>query len=130
MNAAASPVPAAAASPVHTDEGKFHIFVQIAMILAVITGSEIVIVYMPIGHWLVFSLLAFLSAVKFMFVIFLFMHLRWDKAFCTILFFIGLILAGGTMAALLALFRAEDSVPQTSKDQVSLNLPAAVRGLA
>ena len=36
-----------------------------------------------------------LSAVKFLFVIFYFMHLRWDKVFCTILFFIGLILAGG-----------------------------------
>ena len=130
MNAATAPALPAAAEPAHADEGKVHLFVQIAMILAVITGSEIVIVYMPIGHWLVFSLLALLSAVKFMFVIFLFMHLRWDKAFCTILFFIGLILAGGTMAALLALFRAEDSVPLTSKDLVGLNPPADVRGLS
>jgi cytochrome c oxidase subunit 4 len=46
-----------------------------------------------------------------MFVIFYFMHLRWDKPFCTILFFIGLILAGGTMWALLLLFNAEASLP-------------------
>jgi cytochrome c oxidase subunit 4 len=39
------------------------------------------------------------------------MHLRWDKLFCTILFFIGLVLAGGTMWALLKLFGAEASKP-------------------
>jgi cytochrome c oxidase subunit 4 len=39
------------------------------------------------------------------------MHLRWDKPFCTILFFIGLTLAGGTMWALLQLFAAEASKP-------------------
>jgi cytochrome c oxidase subunit 4 len=46
-----------------------------------------------------------------MFVIFFFMHLRWDKPFCTILFFIGLVLAGGTMWALLQLFSAQASLP-------------------
>jgi cytochrome c oxidase subunit 4 len=46
-----------------------------------------------------------------MFVIFFFMHLRWDKPFCTILFFIGLILAAGTMWALLTLFGAQASLP-------------------
>jgi len=43
--------------------------------------------------------------------IFYFMHLRWDKPFCTILFFIGLILAAGTVWALLALFMVKDSLP-------------------
>jgi len=52
-----------------------------------------------------------LSAVKFLLVIFYFMHLKWDKVFCTILFFIGLVLAMGTVAALLALFGAEASIP-------------------
>jgi cytochrome c oxidase subunit 4 len=46
-----------------------------------------------------------------MFVIFAFMHLRWDKVFCTVLFFIGLVLAIGTSMALLALFSAEASLP-------------------
>jgi len=54
-----------------------------------------------------------LSVVKFMFVIFFFMHLRWDRVFCTILFFIGLVLAGGTMWALLHLFAVKDSIPLT-----------------
>src|SRR3954466_1697673 len=106
----------ASATPVLTadhghDESKFQIYVQIAMLLAVITGVEIMCVYLPFARWLLVTTLIVLSTVKFMFVIFFFMHLRWDKPFCTILFFIGLVLAGGTMAGLLVLFGAEASVP-------------------
>ncbi|MEI6465399.1 MAG: cytochrome C oxidase subunit IV family protein [Verrucomicrobiota bacterium] len=93
------------------ESSKFQIYVQIAMLLAVITGIEIVCVYLPFAKWLVVTTLVILSTVKFMFVIFYFMHLRWDKLFCTILFFIGLILASGTMWALLTLFSAEASLP-------------------
>ena len=109
----------APASPVHAadshapGESKFHIFVQLAMILSIITGVEIIMVYLPFAHWLLFGTLAILSAVKFMFVIFYFMHLRWDKVFCTVLFFIGLVLAGGTMWALLKLFGVDASKPLT-----------------
>lgn len=95
----------------HAEESKFQIYVQIAMLLAVITGIEIVIVYVPFAKWILVTSLVVLSAVKFLFVIFYFMHLRWDKPFCTILFFIGLILAAGTMWALLAIFAAEASLP-------------------
>ena len=93
------------------DANKFHIYVQIAMLLAVITGVEIIAVYLPFAKWLIVTALVTLSTVKFMFVIFYFMHLRWDKPFCTILFFIGLILAGGTMWALLQLFSVQASLP-------------------
>ena len=98
----------------HAEASKLHIYVQIAMILGVITGLEIILVYTPWPHWFVFAALALLSGVKFMFVIFYFMHLRWDKVFCTILFFIGLVLAAGTMWALLHLFGAEASKPLSS----------------
>jgi cytochrome c oxidase subunit 4 len=107
----------ATTAPVHGhddhghDESKFQIYVQIAMLLAVITGIEIVCVYLPFAKWILVTTLVVLSAVKFLFVIFYFMHLRWDKPFCTILFFIGLILAGGTMWALLQLFSTENSLP-------------------
>jgi cytochrome c oxidase subunit 4 len=93
------------------DASKFQIYVQIAMLLAVITGIEIVCVYLPFAKWILVTTLVVLSAVKFLFVIFFFMHLRWDKPFCTILFFIGLILAAGTMAGLLMMFASEASVP-------------------
>ena len=106
------------------EQSKFWIFVQIAMLLAVITGLELVTVYLPFMKWILISALVILSTVKFMFVIFYFMHLRWDKAFCTILFFIGLVLAGGTMWALLKLFGVADSKP------LSMVEPAAVVRLA
>lgn len=106
----------AAHSPAHSaghgeNQGKFHIFVQLAMILAVITGVEILVIYLPLAKAIITTVLIVLSLVKFMLVIFIFMHLRWDRAFCTILFFIGLVLAGGTMAALLAIHGADASQP-------------------
>ncbi|MBP6865232.1 MAG: cytochrome C oxidase subunit IV family protein [Candidatus Didemnitutus sp.] len=111
MSAHASTAPAAAG---HHEPSKFHIYVQIAMLLGVITGIEIVLIYLPFAKWLVVTGLVVLSAVKFLYVIFYFMHLKWDKAFCTVLFFIGMVLAGGTMWALLHLFGAEASKPLTS----------------
>jgi cytochrome c oxidase subunit IV len=93
------------------DVSKFQIYVQIAMLLAIITGIEIVAVYLPFAKWIIVTSLVVLSVVKFMFVIFYFMHLRWDKPFCTILFFIGLTLATGTVWGLLAIFGAEASTP-------------------
>lgn len=98
----------------HHEPSKFHTFVGLAMILSVITGVEIVLVYLPLAKWFVVSSLVLLSAVKFLCVIFIFMHLKWDKLFCTVLFFIGLVLAGGTMWALLKLFGAEASKPLSS----------------
>ena len=92
-------------------EGKFHIFVQLAMVLAIITGMELLVIYLPLATWLVITLLMFMSAVKFIAVIFVFMHLKWDKMFCTILFFIGLVLGGGTLWALILLHGAKDSAP-------------------
>ncbi len=99
----------------HHDDGKFHLFVQIAMILAVITGVEIVLIYIPLAKWLIVSSLVVLSLVKFLMVIFWFMHLKFDKAFCSILFFIGLVLAGGTVGALMAIFSAKDSIPLSAQ---------------
>ena len=106
--------PAATAHDVGHDENKFSLYIEIAMLLAVITGVEIISIYLPFAKWMIVTALVTLSAVKFMFVIFYFMHLRWDKPFCTILFFIGLILAGGTMWALLQLFGVQASLPLPS----------------
>ena len=114
MSAHAATAPHAAHAA-HHDDGKFHLFVQIAMILAVITGVEIVLIYIPLAKWLIVTSLVVLSLVKFLMVIFWFMHLKFDKAFCTILFFIGMVLAGGTVAALMLLFSARDSVPLSAQ---------------
>lgn len=114
-------VSASAESPGHADDNKFWAYVQIAMLLAVITGVEIVAIGLPFSKFLLITSLVVLSLVKFLFVIFYFMHLRWDKVFCTILFFIGLVLAGGTAWALMMLFSFEDSKPLTA---VTIEAPA------
>ncbi len=106
--------PASAAPGQPAEENKFQIYVQIAMLLAVITGVEIAVIGLPFAKWLLVTTLVVLSTVKFMYVIFFFMHLRWDKAFCTILFFIGLVIAGATMWALLQLFGVHESIPLSS----------------
>jgi cytochrome c oxidase subunit IV len=109
-----APTTAATGHGHHDDShnfSKFQIYVQIAMLLAIITGIEVTCVFLPFTKWILVTSLVVLSAVKFLFVIFYFMHLRWDKPFCTILFFIGLVLAGGTMWGLLQLFAAEASMP-------------------
>jgi cytochrome c oxidase subunit 4 len=97
------------ASP--AEHSKFHVFVQVALVLSAITGVEIVLVYLPFAKWLLVTALVVLSAVKFLFVIFVFMHLKWDRLFCTILFFIGLTLALGTVLALIAVAAADASKP-------------------
>jgi cytochrome c oxidase subunit 4 len=94
-------------------QSRYHVYVQVAMILAVITGVELLLIFLPFPKPLLIGGLVTLSAVKFLFVIFFFMHLRWDKVFCTILFFIGLVLAGGIMAALRSVFSVADSIPLT-----------------
>jgi len=96
-------LPAAAPGHPHR-QSRYNVYVQVAMILAIITGVEILLIFLPFAKWLVIGLLVALSAVKFLFVIFFFMHLRWDKLLCTGIFFIGLVLGGGTLWALVRLF--------------------------
>ncbi len=91
------------------EHAKYFTFFNVAIALILITAVEIVIVYIPIPKFIVFSALAVLSLVKFLAVIWWFMHLRWDRALCTILFMIGLFIATGTVTALLYLFEPDPS---------------------
>ncbi len=110
-------------------ESKFHLLVQMAMILAIMTGMEVLLVYLPLAKWIIITGLMVLLTIKFIIGIYLFMHLKWDKLFCTILFLIGLILAGGTAAALLTMFNDHDSVPLTSKDLSAITAVQTVKAV-
>lgn len=90
-----------------TEHQKYFTFFNVALALIAITAVEIVIIYLPFAGWFVLSSLLVLSVVKFLAVIWWFMHLRWDLKLCTGLFMIGLLLATGTVAALLLLFEAD-----------------------
>lgn len=89
------------------EHAKYFTFFNVAMAMILITAVEIVIIYLPLHSLLVFCSLAVLSLVKFLAVIWWFMHLRWDRALCTILFMIGLFIATGTVTALMFLFEAD-----------------------
>lgn len=83
---------------------KYYHFINLGLFLAVLTGIEIVIIFFPWNPYLVFWLLVILSVVKFFCVIAWFMHLIYDKLLLTLVFFTGLIIGTGTVAALLLLF--------------------------
>lgn len=93
------------------DSRKFYIFIYLAMAMAVITGIEIVIVWLPIANWIQLVTLTVLSLVKFFGVIWWFMHMRWDRALIGVIFLLGLLIAGGTVAILLALFHFDTNEP-------------------
>ncbi len=79
-------------------------YVNIAIILSIITIVEVAIVVIDVGAlFLIPSLLA-LSAVKFAFVIGWFMHLKFDAQLYQALFLGGLFLAIAVLLALVALF--------------------------
>lgn len=88
---------------------KYFTFFNVALAMIAITAIELVIVYIPINQTFVLSSLAVLSLVKFLGVIWWFMHLRWDRALCTVLFMIGLLVATGTVTALMFLFERDPS---------------------
>ena len=71
------------------------------MILAAITGVELVLVYLPLHEALILTILIVLSLFKFLGVIAWFMHLIYDKLLLTLAFGTGLIIATGTVIALM-----------------------------
>lgn len=83
---------------------RYHHFITLALWLAVITGSEIVVIFLPLPALLILGILAVLSVVKFFAVVLWFMHLIYDARLLFWLFLSGLILACVTFTALIALF--------------------------
>ena len=84
-------------------------YVQIALILAVMTACEVGLMYLPDGlrplRPALLALLLLISSLKFGMVASYFMHLRYDHRLYAGVFIVAMVVAGGTMVALLALFR-------------------------
>lgn len=93
------------------DRKKFFTFIYLAMILALITGVEIVLIWMPLPRWVLYWALGVLSLIKFLGVVWWFMHMRWDRALVAILFFLGLLIGGGTAFVLWAIFASDPHEP-------------------
>lgn len=82
------------------------VYLITALILTIITAVEVWIFYIPaIKESAAFiPVLLMLSAIKFALVVLLYMHLKYDNKLFGQLFGGPLIIAGGTMIALMALF--------------------------
>ena len=88
--------------PVAEESQRFFTFFNLSMILVAITGLEIVIIYVQTfeGSTIIGVLFA-TSILKFIGVVWWFMHLRWDKILNTVLFLMGLVIALGTFFAVI-----------------------------
>jgi len=81
-------------------------YVQIALILAVLTGFEVWVYYQNGLRNVLTPVLLTLSAVKFALVVLFFMHLKFDNRLFSILFTLGLVIGGSILISLILLFRA------------------------
>lgn len=82
---------------------KYHTFVNLALILAAVTGIELVLVYLPFNPIFITVVLITLSVFKFFAVIAWFMHLVYDRLLLTLVFGAGLAIASGTVVALMCI---------------------------
>jgi len=95
-----TPLPVAPDSHKDTETERYHTFVNLALVLAAITGIELVLVYMPFHPVFIFTSLLALSLFKFVAVVAWFMHLIYDKLVLTLAFGTGMVIATGTFVAL------------------------------
>jgi len=88
---------------------RYFTFFHVILALIGMTFLELIIIILPFHEYVLLTGLIVLSIVKFVLVIWYFMHLRWDQIFLTALFMLGLVLASGTVAVLYLLFPAGES---------------------
>jgi cytochrome c oxidase subunit IV len=88
---------------------KYFTFFNLSIALIILTAIELVIIYLPFHPTFIMVSLVLMSGFKFLAVIWWFMHLRWDKVLCTAVFISGMVIATGTVTALLFLFEASET---------------------
>jgi cytochrome c oxidase subunit IV len=78
-------------------------YVEIGVILAVVTAIEVALFYADIPRQVTIPSLLFLTAVKFVLVVMWFMHLRYDRRLLSYVFIAGMVIAAVIFGALAAL---------------------------
>ena len=88
-------------------------YIQIAVVLTVITAIEVGVFYVLVGPVRPFlaPVLIALSAVKFALVVMFYMHLKFDHRLFTSIFLFGLAMAAFTIIAFIALFHGLVPMP-------------------
>ncbi len=81
-------------------------YLQIGLVLAVVTGIEVTVYYAGINHNLLVGILLALSALKFSLVVLWFMHLKFDNRVLANMFVGGLLLAMALFVVVLAIMGA------------------------
>ena len=94
------------------ENDRYYAFVNLALILAAVTGIELVLVYLPFPTTIIFTVLISLSLFKFIGVVAWFMHLFMTKLILTMAFGTGMVIAFGTYTALLFLLGGDMVAPQ------------------
>jgi cytochrome c oxidase subunit 4 len=108
-----------AEDPVLEESKRFFTFFNLSMILVAITGIEIVIIYVEtLEGSSIIGILFATSILKFVGVVWWFMHLRWDKFLNTVLFLMGLVIALGTYFAVIYM---ADTHPEIAEEDFSVN---------
>jgi cytochrome c oxidase subunit 4 len=99
--------------PIHSGEEHAHpgpaVYIQIGVILFILTAIEVAVVYIPAIAsitWLLISTLMVLMVIKFALVVLFFMHLKFDNKLFAGLFTAPLLIAVSITLALMALFGA------------------------
>ncbi|MEX2528750.1 MAG: cytochrome C oxidase subunit IV family protein [Gemmatimonadota bacterium] len=95
-------------TPAHEEGHDSHpsvaFYVTIGAILAIVTGVEVAIYYMPQFEAVDVPLLVILSTMKILLVMMFFMHLKMDHRALTWIFLSGIALAAFMVSALVVLF--------------------------
>ena len=107
----------------HTQEHPDHVptYIKLAVVLSIVTAIEVAILYMPLPHSLMYFGLYGLAALKFGYVVAMFMHLKYDNKILTGIFFGGFTIALATLVAMVALINYQPSKTSLSvKNSVEL----------
>jgi mono/diheme cytochrome c family protein len=114
----------------HTAHATVGTYMQIAIILAVVTAIELVIPsqFVPFPAWLKLFLLGVFSVAKFVLVVLFFMHLWFDSKLLWFLFAAGLIMATLTLISVKALFNVPSIAGVETKAVVKLKPPDPANG--
>ena len=79
-------------------------YVNIAIILAIVTALEVAVYYVTMPDSMLITVLAVMAIIKFVMVVAYFMHLRFDSRIFRRLFVTGVILAFFVFGVVMALF--------------------------
>jgi cytochrome c oxidase subunit 4 len=101
MNTEVAPAHSATTEHKHPGPGRY---VAVAVILALITGIEVLVYYLPSVKPVLVPILFIMSALKFALVVMFFMHLRYDNRLFSMAFVGPLVLASAVMVAILSIF--------------------------